>query len=245
MSKPLEVVDIQSYPTGFYIVTSPGHLLELLPDGTVSVPMSAAEQIDSFGQLDPGWDYGGGTVVEESTIDAAHTWNRLLTMIGLETSASPGSEGEIAIAGSYGQFHLEVIVESDQSTSVAYDVRGAQEYYHLRRPTIEVLGSVLNMAGEIWSASTWSTPRSTTPLHTIGPGSHFVTTGDPFQYLQPGVSINSAYPHANTYVNTGGHMNTSAANPPSFGGLIPMTSPTGGPSSSMVPKKNAISSFKG
>jgi len=247
MSNTLEIVEVQNGPRGFYYVTSPGHVLELqaLPDGSVFVPMSAAEQIDSFGDLQPGWDYGSGSIVENSTITAAHVWNRLLTIIGFETSASPGSEGEISISGSRDQYHLEVIVEPDQSTSVAYDIRGNQEYYHLHRPTVEVLGSVLDVAGEIWSASTWSTPRNMTLLGTSGPGSRSAIMGGPFQYSPPNALMNLASQLANTYVGTGVSMNTSVANLPYSGGSTQTTYPAGGQSGSTVPKRNAISSSKG
>ena len=167
MTQVLDLVEIQNSAHVIVSIAYPRSFLERRPDGTIDVPMSAAEQIESYAQLEPGWDYGAGSVIQQPTIDAAHVWNRLLTLIGLETNAAPGADGEIAVAGSRGSYYLEVIVEPDQSTSVAYDVQGAQEFYRLNRPAIEVLGSVLDVAGEIWSASTWYTPKSTMPQNVI------------------------------------------------------------------------------
>jgi hypothetical protein len=239
------IVEIQNSPTGFYFIASPGRVLELLPDGSVFVPMTAAEQIESFGALQVGWDYGSGGAVEKMTIDAAHTWNRLLTMIGFETNASPGSEGEVAIGGSCGPFYLEVIVESDQTTSVAYDVGGNEEFYRLNQSAIGALSSVLDATGSmgsIWNAYTSFTQSNTIPQNASGIGMLLRTIKDHYQYSSVGALQNRGALNANTYEYFGGNLSTSAASHQSFGNSTLTGSQVMLGSALAAPKSSAITS---
>jgi hypothetical protein len=219
--------------------------LEAQPEGPVIIPVSTAEKIESFSDLQEGWDYGVGAVVEQTTISAAQTWNRLLTMIGFETDASPGADGEIAIGGSRGPYYMELIAEADQTTSVAYDFKGMQEYYRLNQPTIDVLSSVLDVAGEIWNASTWYTQENTISRNISGFGPPSGITRGPYQYFPVNASNSMIAENANTFGYITDTSNISAVNLQSSGGLRRVISPPAHGSALMGHPKTATSSSKG
>src|SRR5262245_7014697 len=80
------------------------------------VVMSIGEKLDSFADLEKGWDYGTGATIPNERIRAAKVWCRLLEVLGCpRLDASPGSDGEISVAGGFDDHHIEIIVESDDT----------------------------------------------------------------------------------------------------------------------------------
>jgi hypothetical protein len=183
------VVFVLAYPT---LVEAGTHWIALEPF------LSAEETIKSFSGLECGWDYGAGCPSQESTINAALTWNKLLRFAGFETDASPGTDGEISVAGSFGDHYVEMIVEADATTSVAYDLQRKQQFYKLRMQTIEALSSIIDVAGEIWSASTSYTQGSITSQNVSGLGQLSGITKDHYQFSH----ANAFKAQLERYVNT-------------------------------------------
>jgi hypothetical protein len=190
------------------------------------LPLSLSEKLKSFADLEEGWDYGAGGPVPEHRIRAAQTWNRILELFGFsKLDASPGSDGEISIAGSCGDRYLEIVVESDDvSASVAYDFKGEQQFY-VRRPVIEALDLVLDVAGEIWSASTWYTPESIMQARGSGFVQPFGTTRGLFPSFPASVFRDQDVQLATMQEYITEHSRAYAANLLFFGNLTPTNYP--------------------
>ena len=119
---------------------------------------SVAEKIESFRDLQAGWDYGRGVPISENTIQRALAWNLILKLLRLPaTDASPGSDGEVSIAVGCGDHYFEVIVEADDTISVAYDFQRKQVFYRLRKTPYEALKLIIEIAGK--TSSTQRTIR--------------------------------------------------------------------------------------
>lgn len=89
------------------------------------------DEIDSFGNLPVGWNYGRGGPIPERTLQIAHRWKDFLHSKGFaDVEAFPG-DAEVCLAASDGDHYFEVIIESDETVSVAYDYKRKQVFYRL------------------------------------------------------------------------------------------------------------------
>jgi hypothetical protein len=211
-------------PNDIFALAYPKYIVESGTYWTALEPfLSAEEKINSFGGLECGWDYGAGCASQESTISAALTWNKLLRFVGFETDASPGTDGEISVAGSFGDHYIEIIVEADATTSVAYDLQRKQQFYELRMQAIKALGSVIDVAGEIWSASTSYTHGSITSQNVSGIGSLSGTTKDPYQFSHVNALIAQFARFVNTQENSTVNTAASVVSPQYSGGSTQIT----------------------
>jgi hypothetical protein len=214
--------------------------------GISEMPISVTDKIKSFADLDDGWDYGAGAPIPERRIRAAITWNRLLDIFGFSNmDASPGADGEISIAGSCGDHYLEVIVEADDvSASVAYDFKGKQQFYRLKMPTIEALGTALDLVGGIWSASTWYTQGNITQPRISGFELLSERTRAHYPFFPASVFETQEFRYVSTRGNTMESLNLYAANPQCTGLLIQSGCLREGPSLWMARGNAAIISSK-
>jgi hypothetical protein len=152
--------------------------------GVLSVRNSTDDKIRSFGNLRQGWDYGEGGPIPERTRDLALAWNRLLQSQGFgETDAFPGSDGEIVVAAGNNIHYLEVIIEPDGSTSLAYDFQGKQAFYRPNMSAMEAVQMIIDLAGQICGVSGYYTQINLTGNEASLRGRRFVTqrTTDVFQ----------------------------------------------------------------
>ena len=203
-------------------------------------------KIKSFAHLQHGWDYGQGDPIAQPIISAALILSKLLKFLGFSNfDASPGTDGEISIAGSAGEHYLEIIINSDHTLSVAHDLDRRQQFYRLNQSAIEALGSILEATGQLWSAYISYTQRNT--IFQIGNGSGRLSEGTkgPYQYLDATASNNMGFLLANTQVNLMDIWNTSVASRPSFGALTQPTYQPHTPSPWMDRKRSAITSSRG
>src|SRR5258708_2340605 len=88
------------------------------------------QKIASFARLAKGWDYGRGGPIPEKTRTLAMWWNQFLRTQGAwDADAFAGSDGEIVLATSLGDHYLEIIIEADDTASVAYDLKHKQQFF--------------------------------------------------------------------------------------------------------------------
>jgi hypothetical protein len=168
------------------------------------IVVTVTDKIDSFAALQKGWDYAAGEPIPTDRTRAAKVWVSFLEFLGFSNlDASPGSDGEISVAGSFGDHYLEIIVEADdKSISIAYDFEGKQKFYKLKMPFIEALASIMDVMGEIWNASTLYTQGNITLANVSGFGLHSGTTRDPYQFSPAHASTNLALLLASTPATT-------------------------------------------
>lgn len=122
---------------------------------------STEEKIRSFANLPNGWDYGQGGPIPQHTRELALAWNRILqTQLG-ETDAFPGGEGEIVIATGDDPHYLELIIEPDNSVSLAYDFQGKQAFYRPNMSAIEAVQAIIELTGQICGVSGYYTQTNT------------------------------------------------------------------------------------
>jgi hypothetical protein len=160
---------------------------------------STAKRIMSFSRLPDGWDYGAGGPIPEHTLQLALTWENRLRRLGfLQINASPGGGGEVAIGAGLGDHYIEIIVEDDDTISVAYDFRGKQEFYYLRMIEADAHQILLELVGQIWSASTLYTQSNTSVLRTGGQGRPFGIIEDLYPLSDAIVSQQAELQYANT-----------------------------------------------
>jgi hypothetical protein len=125
----------------------------ILPYGVQNTLSEAEKELDSFADLEHGWDYGRGGPIHETTLNVAREWLHVLESHPFSNIATfPGSSGKVTIAASSGDHYLEVIVEPDLSISVAYDFRKKQKFFRLHLKAEEAQQSVSEVLGEICSA---------------------------------------------------------------------------------------------
>jgi hypothetical protein len=186
----------------------------------LGISAGAEDAINSFADLPAGWDYGSGGPIPRSTREIALLWNKVLNSFGFsDTEAFPGGDGEIAISGNFGPHHLEVIVESDHTISVAYDFQRKQVFYRLRKSTSEALNIVLELKEQIWSASTSFTLENTVQRTGGGPEQLSKITRAHYPFLGVNASQPPAPPFVRTPENITEEWKPSAANLRFFGSL--------------------------
>jgi hypothetical protein len=145
----------------FRLISSPVYVNVV---GEYLNPSTTEDKISSFANLPRGWDYGAGGPIPERTRRIALAWNEFLQINGmLDTDAFAGGAGEIVIAAGLGDHYLEVIVEPDNSISVAYDFKGKQVFYRLKMPVLEASNAVLEVVGRIWNVFDYYTRINTIP----------------------------------------------------------------------------------
>lgn len=152
--------------------------------GEAKIALSpAATKISSFAALPQGWDYGSGGPVSRDVISLALAWNDRLHRLGfLNTNASAGTDGEVAIGAGLGDHYVEIIVEADNSVSVVYDFRRRQIFHRPRLSDVDAHQAMLEIVGQIWSASTSFTQASTTEMKIGGSELRSGTIGGLYQF---------------------------------------------------------------
>jgi hypothetical protein len=186
--------------------------------------LTASEKILLFSQLENGWDYGNGESILDVTIRVALMWNERLSNFGFQdTNASAGTDGEVAIGAAWGVHYVEVIIENDDTVSIAYDFDRKQVFYRLRMPEADAYQTIIELVGKIWSASTSFIPASTTGTKIGGFEPLSGTTPAPYQLLAVNVWRSAALPLASTYENTIiSSSPPSSGSPQYFGNSIPI-----------------------
>lgn len=199
--------------------SSAGALFYMAYTGNFSSPIE--EKLNSFADLPEGWDYGSGGPIPQSRITVALAWNNFLRSRGfLETDASPGGDGEIAIGGRLGEHYVEIIIEPDNTISVAYDRNRKQIFYKLRQPPWEAQRLLLKLMDEIWSASTSFIAVNTMPRPISGSGQLSATMVGRSQSsaLTALLGTGEAFASTSASFMVGG--GASSVNPLYFGALI-------------------------
>jgi hypothetical protein len=148
---------------------------EVKISGSVIDPASYIHRtIDSFGALPRGWDYGRGGPIPEKTLQIARRWNDALQLNGfMEVEAFPG-EQEVLLAVSDGDHYFEVIIEADNTITVAYDFQRQQVFYKPHMTEKEAWRSIAEIMGRKWSASGCFTRVDTMGQSTNLPDLRFV-----------------------------------------------------------------------
>jgi hypothetical protein len=163
--------------------------------GMVGVPTDAtspvAQKLCSFANLPIGWDYGSGGPISIREISRALNWEKCLRAQGfLDTDAFPGGDGEVVVSASLGDHYVEVIVEPDNTTSVAYDFQRKQIFYRLNLSFSEAMQVITEVAGRIWNASDYYINVNTIRNRgsSLDPHLGILRTTDFFQSLDQTVS---------------------------------------------------------
>lgn len=136
-----------------------------------NISSAVEEKLHSFSHLEEGWDYGAGGPIPPHRIGQALAWTRYLRSRGFfQIDASPGTDGEVSVGGKLGNHYVEIILEPDDTISVAYDRNRKQIFYTVRQPFGEASRIILKLMDEIWSASTSFTAVNTMPQPISGSG---------------------------------------------------------------------------
>lgn len=188
--------------------------------------ISTAQKIDSFALLEDGWDYGSGGPMAEKNLDAARGWNTFLSAFPFSyTDAFPSGDGRVTIAAGAGDYYIEIIVESDLTISVAYDFKKKQKFYRLHMSNEGALQSILEMSGELCSASTSSIKRNSTRKKTNLPAQPLQIIVDHYQSSKPIVLSEPALQYVDIFdTTTVTCLDMSSVTPQYFGNLTPTTS---------------------
>src|ERR1700748_1836566 len=110
--------------------------------------MNAADQIRSYAYLDKGWHYGEGGPICEETRELALTWLGQVTSMGFpEPFTCPGEDGAIGLSFSFGEHHMEIIIEPDHSFRVAYDLSRKTVWDRCNLSADDAMRSVREVAG--------------------------------------------------------------------------------------------------
>jgi hypothetical protein len=169
----------------------------------INSPPDAGAKIISFSNLPEGWDYGNGGPIPDRTIIAALEWNLILVVHGFSNiNAFPGSGGEIVVASSNGDHYIEVIVEADETVSLAYDFKRRQVFYRLRMDAEDAKKLVKSLAGTICNVSTLYTAVNITLNKISGLGQHSGIIRGPYQSLGAIASMDGGSAFAITSANT-------------------------------------------
>jgi hypothetical protein len=186
----------------------------------------AENKINSFAHLPEGWDYGSGGPITEDTRKIAIAWNDFLrSQWFLSTDASPGSEGEIAIAAGLGDHYIEIIVESDRTVSVAYDFKRKQVLYQSRLSALEARELVMQLVEHIWNVFTSFTVTNIMQQKTGFSERHLRTIGGRYPLSGVNVFAPQGRQPVPTFVNTTDDSHESSASLPFFGDLTQITFP--------------------
>lgn len=187
------------------------------------LPEDIFETINSFTALSIGWDYGRGGPVSDDVRGAAIKWAKYLEKQGFSNlDASPGNNNEIILASSTGDHYFELIVQEAGVSSLAYDYKRKQVFFHRGLSEDETKALLAEIEARIWSASDYfiqiNTMRRSVNLIDL----HFPTvtnfyqlwTGTAYKFQEPQLPI--------TFESTIRNLKVSPGNLQSFGSLIPL-----------------------
>lgn len=110
------------------------------------------QEISDFLKLPRGWHYGEGHAPNEETVDDALRIYNQATLLGLESEAFPGIDGEIQINCYSGNKTLEFTVESTGIVSLTEEEKDIEISSH-ENLTVE---AVLNIVREEYGETTWN-----------------------------------------------------------------------------------------
>jgi len=183
-----------------YTITQPVIYVAGRPIG---VSAGTAAKIKEFEHLPQGWDYGSGGAIPAKTVQKALEWNQHFYQFGfLRTNAAPGGGGQIAVATGWGDHYIEIIVNPDDTVSVAHDFKRKQELYRSHVSDADAYQIIQGIVGKIWSASTSSIQLNTIETRIDGSEWHSATTLGLYQYSGAAAFEVMGQPYANTSGNT-------------------------------------------
>jgi hypothetical protein len=135
--------------------------------GTGAAAASAEDailaKINSFASLLRGWHYGSGGPIEEGVRREAIRWVQILRQNRFfDLAAFPNESGEILIAAIEGVNYIEVIIETDDTISVVYDINDKQQLYLARKTKQEAERAIRELSEKIWNTfAGFILPKST------------------------------------------------------------------------------------
>ena len=111
-------------------------------------------KIESFASLPRGWHYGSGGPIGNDIRRKAIQWVDTLRHNGFfDLEAFPNENGEILIASIAGRYYIEVIVETDDTITIVYDIDGKQQMYMSRKTAHEAERAIKELSERIWNTS--------------------------------------------------------------------------------------------
>ena len=105
-------------------------------------------KILSFGSLPEGWNYGNGIPPQKRIIDMAINLNTFALLLGFQTDAFPGTDGEIQISCYNKDDCLEFIIENSEKISFVFEENDNQKKYNENISFNEVLGELIKYSKE-------------------------------------------------------------------------------------------------
>lgn len=120
-------------------------------------------KLRAFANLQKGWDYGAGESIPQETIATALSWCNFLRSLRLfDIDAFPGGSGEILLGIQHDEHYIEVIIEPDNTISLAHDFRGKQEAYRPRMRSEDARKILIELAGRICGSFAYFIPIDST-----------------------------------------------------------------------------------
>ncbi len=148
----------------FKVISQPGQVWELVDPAVVRPGEDSVEKkIESFGQLEVGWDFGAGKPSSAAVIYAAKHLYQLGRNLGLRAGAFPGVAGDINVAFYATDHTVEIKVNTDLSLDLTYEVGLGIDYDEVAHKERITLSEVLNFLFRLMAqGTTWnSLGRST------------------------------------------------------------------------------------
>jgi len=112
------------------------------------------QKIQSFGNLQRGWHFGGGVAPQMPTIETALVLNRaLLRNRLLITNAFPGISGEILVTGRSGSTVIELTIEPESGITLVREVADEEVFYQEGLTLEDAVKHINSLRGESWALS--------------------------------------------------------------------------------------------
>ncbi len=135
-------------------------------------------KIESFSELEDGWDYGEGAAISEATLDVAKKWVNNIRELDFEyVNAFPGV-GAVTLVGRWARHRIEIIIREPDAAlrfGFAYDVDKKQVFYKSKLSETDFVSAFWNSVRNIWKVRDSLIQRNTTQIAINFQGKHFAT----------------------------------------------------------------------
>lgn len=139
------------------------HRWTIPPKSNWTIQAAAVRKLGSFRHLPAGWHYGDGGPIEQRILDAAGDVLAKLALSGFEhTDTFPGACGEVMVTAYENDHYLEIIVETDCSFGLVYEVDGQEELAEERMSQEAAFKKIDEIVGVIWNTCVFYTPSIST-----------------------------------------------------------------------------------
>jgi hypothetical protein len=128
-------------------------------------------QLESFGRLPAGWNFGEGIPVPRDVRDRARIVASFGDVFGLTANMAPGSDGSVALAFQQNLDFVEVTISPDNVVELRVDRGIGFDFERIREREPVALVDVWDALRNLMAGTTWSSQESSiqsTSTQTLG-----------------------------------------------------------------------------